>query len=70
MKKYDGASLATSLRVQRAKLDMSQGELAQRAGVSVYTVQKYEDGTMTPGADKLFAMCEVLGCTPNELLGW
>ena len=27
-------------------------------------------GRLVPGTDKLFAMAEALGCTPNDLLGW
>ena len=67
---FDKETLAANLRMHRARLDISQGELADRAGLNVVTVCKYEDGTMTPGADKLAALCGALHCTPNDLLGW
>lgn len=68
--KFSRSKLAENMRVQRAKLDCSQAQLAEMAGISVATVQQYEDGSMTPGADKVFVLADALGCTPNELLGW
>lgn len=70
MSGYEPEVLARSMRVRRAELDISQHELAQRMGVSTMTVTSYEGGSMTPGADKLFAMAEALECTPHELIGW
>lgn len=67
---YSADRFAANLRMQRANVDISQRELADRAGLDVTTVHKYEDGAMTPGADKLFAVCEALGCSPNVLMGW
>lgn len=49
---------------------MSRRELAEKAGVSVSTVNLCANGEQIPGADKLFAMSEALQCTPNDLLGW
>lgn len=67
---YSAEVFARNLRMQRAGMDISQRKLADMAGVDVTTVHKYEDGVMTPGADKLFAICEALGCSPNVLMGW
>lgn len=67
---YSADVFARNLRMQRAGVDISQRELADMAGVDITTVHKYEDGAMTPGADKLFAICEALGCSPNVLMGW
>lgn len=67
---FDKSVFAARLRGKRAEADMSQTELAERSGVSQTTVFQYEDGTQTPGADKLFALAEALGCTPNDLIGW
>lgn len=67
---YSVERFAANLRMQRANVDISQRELADRAGLDITTVHKYEDGAMTPGADKLFAICDALGCSPNVLMGW
>lgn len=68
--RFDNDVFATNLRMQRARADISQGELAEKVGVNITTVVKYEDGSTTPGADKVFAIADALGCTPNELMGW
>lgn len=62
---------AANLRVARAALDMTQEELAKAAGVSKDAIVKYESGEgYTPGADKVIAICCVIGKSPNELMGW
>lgn len=61
---------AANLRAARAALDMSQEELAKAAGVSKDAIVKYERGGYTPGADKVIAICRVVGKSPNELMGW
>ena len=67
---YSNEALASNLRAERARCDLSQEELAARSGVSAASLIKYESGEMTPGADKVCALAEVLGVTPNDLCGW
>ena len=67
---YCKDTLCANIRAERARLDLSQEELAKRAGLSTVSIQKYENGDMTPGVDKLAAIAEALGVTPNDLLGW
>lgn len=67
---FDQSKFASRLRGKRAELDMTQQELAERAGVSQEHVFQYEDGGYLPGADKLCALAQALGTTPNYLLGW
>lgn len=67
---YCKDALCANIRAERARLDLSQEELAQRAGLSAVSIQKYENGDMTPGVDKLAALADVFGTTPNALLGW
>ena len=62
--------VAKNLRVKRAELDITQEELSKRSRVNVATINSYENGGYTPGADKLCALAEALECTPNDLLGW
>ena len=61
---------AANLRAERARLDISQEELAERSGVSTAAGLSYENGAYVPGADKVCALAEVLGVTPNDLCGW
>lgn len=67
---YCKDTLRANIRAERARLDLSQEELAQRTGLSAVSIQKYENGDMTPGVDKLAALADVFGVTPNTLLGW
>ena len=62
--------LAGNIRAARARADLSQAEVASKVGVNVSTFAKYESGDYIPGADKLLAISQVLGCPPNDLMGW
>lgn len=70
MNHFSKDAFAANLRAERARLDISQEELAERSGVSAASLIKYESGEMTPGIDKVISMAEALGCTPNDLCGW
>lgn len=70
MNHFSKDAFAANLRAERARLDISQEELAKRSGVSTAAVLSYENGAYVPGADKVCALAEVLGVTPNELCGW
>lgn len=63
-------ALAASIRRRRRDLDMSQSELAERAGITPDLVWSYENGKYVPGADKVYAIAEALDCTLDELMGW
>lgn len=63
-------SMAAKLRGKRAEADLSQGEAADRSGINITTLCRYESGDMVPSAEKVFKLAEVYGCTPNDLMGW
>lgn len=67
---FDKNAFAANLRAERARRDMSQSELADKAGLNLATISQYEDGTFVPGSDKLCALADALGVTPNDLIGW
>lgn len=62
--------LGRRIRKLRRDREMSQSELAARAGMSENLIWNYEHGNYMPPADKTFALAQVLGCTVDELLGW
>lgn len=70
MNQFSKDAFAANLRAERARSDLSQEELASRSGVSAAAILSYENGTYVPGADKVCAIAEVLGCSPNDLCGW
>ena len=67
---FSKTTLGANIRAERARLDLSQEELAEKAGVSANAVISYEAGAWVPGVDKLWAIAQALGCTPNDLMGW
>lgn len=70
---FDKKVFSSRLRAKRAELDLTQGALAERAGLSASAIVQYEDdgnAGYVPGADKVWALAEALGCTPGWLMGW
>ncbi|MDO4428530.1 MAG: helix-turn-helix transcriptional regulator [Atopobiaceae bacterium] len=67
---FSKSVFAENMRRRRVVLDMSQAELAERAGVTPDLVWSYENEKYVPGADKACAIAEALGCTINDLCGW
>lgn len=70
MSGFDMGVVAANIRAARARRHVSQGELAAEVGVNITTVGAWERGEIVPGADKVTALAEALGVTPNELMGW
>ena len=66
--------LATSLRTARHQANLSQEDVAYRAGLTRYTYQKYEKGESRPGHPAnptlrtLLALTQVLGITLTDLV--
>lgn len=67
---FDKDVFASNMRAERARIGISQAELADRSGLNLTTISQYENGEFTPGADKIVALSEALGVTPNQLMGW
>lgn len=62
--------MSISLKKFRKMAGLTQPELAAKIEKSVRTIQMWEKGAAYPPADKVWDMCEILGCDPNSLLGW
>jgi transcriptional regulator with XRE-family HTH domain len=60
---FSGARLKALLRAQ----PMTQRTLALRVGKDYLTVWRWCKGQTTPGANDVYAICSVLGCTPDAL---
>ncbi len=57
------------LRLRRLELDLTQAELAARAGVSRQLVAAVEAGRNAPAVDAALALSQALGTTVEELFG-
>lgn len=55
------------MKAARAALDISQQELAERAGVSRQTVSAIEKGDYNPTINLCISICKILGKTLDEL---
>ena len=56
------------LREVRERLGLTRKELAERSGISVSDLQRYEDGAMSPSWSRLLRLAKVLGVSVDELL--
>ena len=61
--------VAVELRKQRINAELSQDELAQRAGIDRKTINRIENGHFSPTLDTITRLCVVLKITPGTLLG-
>ena len=61
--------MAKNLRIKsaRAALDMSQDELAKKAGVTRQTISAVENGDYNPTIKLCIAICKALNKTLDEL---
>lgn len=53
----------------RVSLGLTQQQIAEQAGVSVYTYRNWEQGIREPLASAVVTLSRVLGVTADELLG-
>ena len=58
---------AAALKDMRRICGLKQEELAERAGLSLFTLRSYEQGKRMPRAKQLEALCEALGVTSTAL---
>jgi len=56
------------IKAARERLCISQAEVAERVGVRVHSLYRWESGRSGPNASTLAALCTVLGVTSDHLL--
>lgn len=59
-----------NLRYLRDKVGLSQAQVAAQLGVSSKTYSSWETGRTELGAERIRALCDLLGCTPSDVLGY
>ena len=67
--KSEGSAIGQRIAEARRRADISQRELARRLGVTQQTIATLERRTSTPRSATLLKIAEILGVSPNELLG-
>ena len=61
--------LRDNISERRRAAGLTQEDVASRLGVSRQTVGKWESGRATPELEKLIALCDLLGCSLDGLVG-
>lgn len=59
--------LSTTMKLHRARLDLTQAELAERAGVTRKSINAIEAGSMVPSTILALKLAHVLGVTVENL---
>lgn len=59
---------AANLKLHRQRKNLTQAELATKAGVSVSYVSMLERGTRSPPLETIEALAKALGTLPTKLL--
>lgn len=66
MSEQQRKAYATELRAARARLGMSQGEVAEAAGIARNTYRNMENGSVVPQAANLWSAMLVLDIRPDR----
>ena len=62
-----GAELENTLKDHRARLNLTQAELAERVGVSRKTINTVENGVFTPSATLALKLARALGMKVEQV---
>ncbi|MCC3303825.1 helix-turn-helix domain-containing protein [Sneathiella sp. HT1-7] len=60
---------ADRLKAARNTKNLTRKQLAELTGIPVKTIEKYEYGGMEPNISRLHSLCEILGITPEAVIG-
>ena len=63
----NGGELMNTLKVLRAKKDVSQQELGEKLGVSQNTVSSWEQGYTRPSTKNMLKMSDFFGISLSEI---
>ena len=64
-----GAILPSNIKSERARLDLTQGELASLLNVDESTVRRWECDASSLKAGNLKRMCSIFNCSTDYILG-
>ena len=61
-------SLASNIRMHRKKAGLTQIELADKLGVSIATLRRWEAGETAPTGTRIMEIASLLGISPDGLI--
>jgi transcriptional regulator with XRE-family HTH domain len=62
--------IGTAARAARARLELTQAQVAEGVDIAPMVYSRLERGVMLPSVPTLVRLCRVLHSTPDELLGF
>ena len=65
---YDKARVGLRLKSLRIDRGMSQKDLAEKSGVSLNAIARYETGDISMGLDKAYDLTTAMGCSIEQLV--
>jgi transcriptional regulator with XRE-family HTH domain len=68
--KQTARQIGTTVKRRRAELQLSLQYLAKATGTYASNIKRIEEAETVPGTGLLTRLCEALGVTPNEILGF
>lgn len=66
---FSNSTFARALSEHMCIAGVDVEALAERSGVSVFSIRDYLGEKSEPRLGTFFALAEALGCTPNDLCG-
>lgn len=60
--------ISENIKFLRKNTKLTQKQLAQKANLSIATIQGYEQGKYEPKKEALYKLCNALDCNINEIL--
>ena len=61
-------SISGNLRLHRKKAGLTQIELAEKLGVSIATLRRWEAGETAPSGTRIIELANLLEISPNEIV--
>ena len=61
-------SIASNIRVLRKKAKFTQIQFAEKLGVSIATLRRWEAGETTPNGTRIIELANLLGVAPDEIV--
>lgn len=61
--------MKSNIRAERARLNLSQADVADAIGVHVNMISRYESGMSEPSGSVLVRLAAFFECSPDYLLG-
>lgn len=59
--------MQVSMKAMRVNSEMKQSDVAERLGVTVKTLQNWENGVSAPDAIQFAQLCRIFGCSRDDI---